>query len=42
MTCGTGFRNKIRTKDVLENNGGSCVGNYSEIEECNNNNTCGL
>ena len=34
-TCGTGTRNNFRTKLVVEEHGGTCTGEPSEIEECN-------
>ena len=39
MPCGTGWQNMYRTKLVVEKNGGSCTGDSSRVEECNNH-TC--
>ena len=36
-TCGTGTREGIRTKLVVEEHGGTCTGPPNEIEECNTN-----
>ena len=33
-TCGTGTRDKIRTKDVEENSEGTCIGQAEESESC--------
>ena len=32
--CGSGTRTKSRTKSVIENSSGTCLGNPSEIEFC--------
>ena len=34
--CGEGTKNKTRTVIEVERNGGSCIGNFWELEECNN------
>ena len=39
--CGVGTKNKTRTVLEVERNGGYCIGNSSELEECNNNVACG-
>jgi len=36
-TCGSGTRKNTRTKLVTEENGGTCTGPPTEIEECNTN-----
>ena len=35
--CGSGSRNNTRTKSVVEANGGTCDGQFWEIETCNTN-----
>ena len=34
-TCGTGKRMRKRYKEILEANGGHCIGNSTKEEECN-------
>ena len=35
QTCGTGTRTNTRTKSIVEEHGGTCTGQTSEIESCN-------
>ena len=35
VSCGGGSRINTRSKDVVENNSGVCLGESSEEEECN-------
>ena len=37
QTCGTGNRTNTRTKLVVEEHGGTCTGNATEVVECNTN-----
>ena len=36
-SCGTGTRTNTRVKLVVEENGGTCSGKHTEVEECNTN-----
>ena len=40
--CGNGTRTNTRVKLIDEENGGTCDGNLTEIEECNTNSCPGL
>ena len=41
-TCGSGTRTNTRIKSIVEENGGTCDGNFTETEACNINPCPGL